>query len=464
MKKKTIVIAGSVATQSGYGSHSRDIARALIKSDKYDVKIIAIRWGSTPQNALDPNEPDDKMILDRIIPGTMNEQPDIFIHITIPNEFQRAGKYNIGITAGIETTACRVEWIEGCNRMDLVLATSEHSKHVFEISRFEKRDSTTQQILEIVELTRPVQVLFEGVDLDVYNKRIDPKSVLTETLNNIPEDFCFLFVGHWLQGDFGHDRKDVGRLIHTFMETFKRKNKRNRPALILKTSQAGFSRVERTQIMEKISDIRAMIKADGWTGELPNVYVLHGSLSDHEMNYLYNHTKVKAMVSLTKGEGFGRPLLEFTTSGKPVIASGWSGQIDFLHPEYTILLPGNLGAVHPSATNDWIIDGSQWFTANYQIAAQKMLDVHRQYDSALERAKLQRKHTVNNFSFEKMISKLCEYVDQIDTYAQLTRKPSTPQAAVIPQQVKLNLPKLKMSTDAEPPTKISLPKLTRVEL
>ena len=53
-------------------------------------------------------------------------------------------------------------------------------------------------------------------------------------------------------------------------------------------------------------------------------------MTDEEMNSLYNHPKVKAMVSFTKGEGFGRPLAEFGTTGKPIIASNWSGHLDFL--------------------------------------------------------------------------------------------------------------------------------------
>ena len=53
---------------------------------------------------------------------------------------------------------------------------------------------------------------------------------------------------------------------------------------------------------------------------IPSIYILHGDLSDEEMNSLYNHHKVKAMVSLTKGEGFGRPLLEFSVVGKPIVA------------------------------------------------------------------------------------------------------------------------------------------------
>jgi len=107
--RKIVVIACPVATRSGYGAHSREVCRAIINADKYDVKIIPVRWGSTPQTALDINRPEDKIIIDRYISGTVTFTPDIFIQITIPNEFQPIGRYNIGITAGIETTRCRPE-------------------------------------------------------------------------------------------------------------------------------------------------------------------------------------------------------------------------------------------------------------------------------------------------------------------------------------------------------------------
>jgi glycosyltransferase involved in cell wall biosynthesis len=459
MSKKTVVIAGSVTTRSGYGAHARDIARALILSDKYDVSIIPIKWGSTPQDALDPDDADDKLILDRLVAPQLQAQPDVFIHLSIPNEFQRAGKFNIGITAGIETTACRAEWIEGCNRMDLVLATSEHSKKVFEITRFEKRDTATQQIVDVIQLTRPVEVLFEGIRPEIYNKKINPKSPIVKSLNEIPEDFCFLFVGHWLQGDLGQDRKDVGGLVRTFLESFKRKNSRNMPALVMKTSQAGFSVTERKVILDKLSDLRAMVRGAGWERELPPIYVLHGNLTDSEMNDLYNHKKIKAMVSFTKGEGFGRPLLEFTTTGKPVIASGWSGQLDFLHPDYSVVLRGQLTPVHESATNEWIVEGSQWFTVNYQLASQVMLDLHKRYDEYLKKSRKHRKYTMDNFSFDKMINKLCDYIDRVEDYSKLERK--IPKA---PQQTQLNLPKLSKTGNIQKPVtkKINLPKLKKV--
>ena len=150
-----------------------------------------------------------------------------------------------------------------------------------------------------------------------------------------------MFVGHWMNGDMGEDRKNVNLLVKAFYETFK--NKKKKPALILKTSGGTSSYMDRDSILNKISQIKKTVNSKN----LPNIYLLHGDFSDEEMNSLYNHSKVKAMISLTKGEGFGRPLLEFSLTKKPIITTGWSGHIDFLKPEFTTLLPGELKPVHP---------------------------------------------------------------------------------------------------------------------
>jgi hypothetical protein len=109
----------------------------------------------------------------------------------------------------------------------------------------------------------------------------------------------------------------MGYTIKSFLETFKNKPKGKRPALILKVQAgSGTSIMDREELLNRIDAIRKTVK-----GDLPNIYLLHGEMSDAEMNELYNHGKVKAMISLTKGEGFGRPLLEFSLVNKPIIAS-----------------------------------------------------------------------------------------------------------------------------------------------
>ena len=341
--KNTFYISAPFDTYSGYGARSRDLIKAIIKLDKYDVKLISQRWGNTPWGFIE-NNPEWGFLTPHLYnTPQLTEQPDIWMQITVPNEFQPFGKFNIGVTAGMETTLVDGSWVEGVNRMNTTWVSSEHSKQTFLNSKFEKKTQQGQSLGE-AKVEKPIEVVFEGVNLDIYKAlNILPKNKLTNTLDSIPESFSYLFVGHWLQGDMGEDRKNVGLLIKAFYEVFK--NKTKKPSLILKTSGAGASYMDRNELLKKIDQIKKSINAT----TLPNIYLLHGEFTDMEMNQLYNHSKVKAMINLTKGEGFGRPLLEFSLSKKPIIVSGWSGHIDFLSSEFSNFIPGQLTNIHNSA-------------------------------------------------------------------------------------------------------------------
>jgi glycosyltransferase involved in cell wall biosynthesis len=432
--KPLVVISCPIDTYSGYGARSRDIVKSLLKTSKYDIKILSQRWGNTPFGFLEDDNSEHKQIKDCILTSPqLPRQPDCWIQITVPNEFQPVGKFNIGITAGIETTVCDPSWIEGCNRMNLTLTSSEHAKKVIEKAAFEKRDKTTNQLIETIKLEKPIEVLFEGVNTDVYKKIETFNTEVKDVLDDIDEDFNFLFVGHWLQGEMGQDRKDVGMLIKTFLETFKGKGKK--PGLILKTSGGVYSIMDRDEVINKINKIRATIDDDN---TLPNIYLLHGELSDEEINELYNHPKVKAHVSFTKGEGYGRPLLEASISQKPVIAPNWSGHIDFLDKEMSVLLSGEVKQIHPSAVvANMLLAESGWFTVDYKKASETLKDVYKNYKDYLDGAKRQAYRSRTEFSLEKMAERLNTIFDE-----------------KIPKQVVLKLPQLK---------KIELPKLKKVE-
>ena len=427
------IISAPVDTYSGYGARSRDLVKAIIETDKYDVKIAPQMWGNTPWGFTDDN-PEWSFLKSYFLNSPqLPKQPEIWMQITVPNEFQRVGKFNIGVTAGIETTLSPGDWIEGINRMDLTLTSSEHSKSTFVNTVLSKVDQRTNQQVGEVKVEKPLEVLFEGVDTNVY-KTIDKSEIKNINLDDIKEQFCYLFVGHWMQGDIGEDRKNVGLLIKAFYELFK--NKKQRPALILKTSQVGSSYMDRDEILKKINFIKNTVNSV----DLPNIYLLHGEFSDSEMNELYNHSKVKAMVNLTKGEGFGRPLLEFSLTKKPIIATAWSGHIDFLKSNMSILLPGNLTNVHPSAANNMLLKESQWMSVDTGQAGAYLKDVFENYKNYTEKAKMQGSYSKNNFSFEKM-------KEQIDTIL-------TKYVPEFPKQVELKLPQLK---------KIELPKLKKIE-
>lgn len=434
--KPICVVRAPCATRSGYGDMSRDIIRHIIEYDKFDVRVHSINWGETPMNALDETNPKDKMILDRFIREPLSRQPELFISISIPTEFEPIGKYNIGITAGIETTIASGPWVDACNRMDLVLTISEHSKNVFLNSKYKAQTPQGQQVP--VELRKPIEVLHNCIDLDVFGKHCPMDDELTNVLNDLPEKYCFLFVGHWLRGDYGEDRKNVGLLIKVFLETFKQVTDKPQPALILKTSSAGFSVLDREEILQKVEQLKKSVSLT--TGQkLPNVYLLHGELTECEMNTLYNHSKIKTHVSFTKGEGFGRPLLEASVSGKPIIASGWSGHMDFLDSNTCMLVGGELKNVHESAAwENIIMKEASWFAADPQQCANAMAAAFLDYNTYKNNAHHLISKNRKRFSYEAIQKRTWELLDKY--------------VPEFPKQVPLKLPSLK---------KIELPSLKK---
>jgi len=408
INKPTCVIYASVETYSGYGAASRDKIKVIheLYKNEWDIKILPCGWGTTPTTFIDDHI-EWQWLKELFISPPLTYQPDIMIWITVPNEAQQIGKWNCLFTAGIETNICSPTWIEGVNRMDLTIVPSTHSQTVFQNSMFQKKDTNTNQLVGEIKLEKPVEVLFEGFNPDIYKKDNTLKNgQVSNLLNNINEDFAFLFTGMWLPGDFEKDRKNVSGLVRIFLEVFK--NKKSKPALVLKTSSGSASIMDRNSILEKIDSIRKSINSKN----LPNIYLLHGDLHDTEMNELYNHNKIKAMISLTKGEGFGRPLLEFSQTQKPIIASGWGGQIDFLKSEFTSLIGGNLEKVDKSAQiKDMIIDGSSWFQFDHNQAGSALKDYFENYKKYKVQGKRLAHYTKENFALSNMKTKLKEIFD-----------------------------------------------------
>ena len=392
--KPTLVFQGPIFTRSGYGDHCRDLMKSLRKMDKYDIKIIPLRWGNTPQNQVDGESEFGRWMLERVITG-VEQKPDVFIQVSVANEFEPKGHYNIGVTAGVETTIAPKDFIDGSNKMDLIIVPSNFTKQNLGGTVYQQKDNQTGQIVGEIKTTTPIEVLFEGVDTEIFSKG-SGKDVLA----NVKEDFNFLIVGHWLKGDLGQDRKDIGMAIKTFATVFQYMPKDKRPGLIVKTSHAGFSVIDREGTREKLESV---LKSFG--EKCPSIYLLHGDMEETDMSNLYHHPKVKAMISFAKGEGYGRPMAEFTLTGKPIIASGWSGQMDFLPTDNAVLLEGSLTPVHESAADQFCMKEAQWFTANYSNAANKIYDVYNNYNTYLQKSAGLRENTLKNFTLDKMNEK-----------------------------------------------------------
>ena len=404
MNKSTFYISAPFDTYSGYGARSRDVIKSIIKSDKYNVKLLSQRWGNTPWEFIKDHKEEWGFLLDYLHhPNDDKVQPDIWMQITVPNEFNPVGKYNIGMTAGMETTIVDATWVEGINRMDINFVSSNHSKQSFLNSRFQKQEHG--KVVGTVEVQKPIEVLFEGANLNIY-KPI--KS--TFDLSSIPESFCYLFVGHWMQGGLGEDRKNVGYTIKSFLETFK--NTPNPPALVMKVSGSGASYIDKKQLLKRYYQIRKTVKGKN----LPNVYMIHG-------------------------ERFGRPLLEFSLSQKPIMVSGWSGHMDFINPEFSLVLNGNLKNVDRSAVvPNMILPESQWFSPNPSDVGNGFKSIFKNYKKHLVTAKRQAHYSKTNFSWSAMDELLSSHLDK-----------NIPKFA---KQVTLNLPNLNTN-------KLELPKLKK---
>ena len=418
MSKPLLIYQAPVAKRSGYGDHSRDILKSIFEYDKFDVITIPTRWGNTPQNQINPTTDFGKQLLSTV-GKQITKQAEVHIQMTVPNEFQKKGKFSIGITAGIESTLAPKDWIDGCNRMDLIIVPTTFSKEVLQGTSYDEKDKRTGQVLRTFKITTPIEVLHEGVELSTFLKSKNEVDVL----EGIDSDWNYLFTGHWLKGDLGKDRKDVGMMIKTFCTVFKNTPKKKQPGLILKTSSAGFSVMDRENISSKIKEITSE-----FGDKCPPIHLLFGDLSEDEMSSLYHHPKVKAMISFTKGEGYGRPLCEFSLTGKPILVTKWSGHLDFLPEENTVFLEGALDNIHESSADQFLMKEAKWFQVNYSFAAGMLDKVFNNYKTYLNKSKGLVGNTKKNFSLQSMHDKFKVILDK---YVKL------------PEFVSLKLPEIK---------------------
>ena len=436
MNKQTWILQAPVLNRSGYGSWSDAIAGSLIRYSvikDFNLLIGPTAWGSCPRRNLEHPTPDTSEIIKHIIQAPINRQPEVFLQMSIPPEFQTPAKFNIGLSAGLESTCPPGSWLEGINRMNLNILTSVHSRDVLAGASYTKKNpnGTTEPLA----VNKPMEVLFWGADTSKYFKTDEKVASLEDTMKDIPESFAFLFVGQWTSNSIKGDRKAIGFLVKIFLETFA--DVPNPPCLILKTSGAQICVMDRYECINKVHDITGMVKQVMPNAKLPNVYVIYGELEDNEMNALYNHEKVKMHVSFTHGEGFGMPLLLASLSGKPVVSSKWSGHLDFLNPNYTKFFDGSLVPIPDEALNDWFIKEAKWFEVDYIDAGKKMKRYFTDYSATLlENAEKLRVENMEKFSLEAM-DKVFHAI--LDKYV----PPFVMESSIIlPKLKKLSLPKL----------------------
>ena len=351
---KHIVFRASTLTQSGYGVHARQIAKWLLdleekRAGEIKVYFQNLPWGITPC-VVHPDE--EHGLIGKILkrPFQENIEYDVSVQLKLASEWNPfAAKYNIGITAGVETDKCNPTWIDALNRMDLVIVPSEFTKKTF---------------LNTGNVTTRIEVIPESWFEEVRNAGKEP-SVIEEKLK-LTTKFNFLLVGQFTGNNPENDRKNIAYTIKWICEEFK-----DNPdvGLIIKTNTGRQSKADKYNCVSILSNLLMQVKQ----GKGPKIYLIHGAMSNKEMVDLYTHPSVKAFVSLTRGEGFGLPILEAAACGLPIIATDWSGHLDFLNLGKFIKVDCALGPVHESRIdNNIFMPGTKWAYPNEQDAKRKL--------------------------------------------------------------------------------------------
>jgi len=397
--KKKILVKGPALSRSGYGEHTRFILRALrSREDLFDIHLHNLNWGKTGW-IWEENE-ERKWIDEAIIKNISNMSQgghyDASLQVTIPNEWEKIAPINIGVTAGIETTKVSPQWIEKSMIVEHIITISEHSKQVFENTTYQAKNEKTGQVIDDFRCTKPIEVVhypvkdFEQADIDF----------------DLEYDFNFLVVAQI------STRKNINNTIKWFVEEFIDQE----VGLVVKCTQVNNSVIDRLETKKLINNL---------LGEYKNrkckVYLLHGPMTDEEMTTLYQHPKIKALVSLAHGEGFGLPIFEAAYNEVPIIAPDWSGHLDFLYMPKKNKKTGKtknkahfarvkytLGHIQKEAIWDTVIQAdSMWCYPDQGSYKMRLREVHKDHNRFKKQAKTLNKWIRKNFTAEQQYEKVC---------------------------------------------------------
>lgn len=379
---KTVLFSAPVLTQSGYGVHAQQVFQYLLNAEKQGrikLHVQVVPWGDTSWH-VNPSNKDG--LIGEVMKRTVPPLPkyDVSLQLKLPNEWSTAmATYNVGMTAGVETDRCNPEWVTACNKMQLVIVPSEHS---------------LKSIKKSGTLLTPSKVVPEAFPA-VYSK-----DVIEDVDFGFDTPFNFLVFGQLTGNNPENDRKNIFYTIKWLCDTFAGNKD---VGIVVKTNGGKSSHFDRSMMKNVFT---TLLKEVRQTSEFPKVHLLHGDMTDNEVHALMHNESIKALVALTRGEGFGLPILEASAAGLPVVATNWSAHTEFLGLGKYIDIDSRLVEIHPSRVDNQIfMKDSKWAAPSEECFKRKIKKLHSNYEAPKRWASELKPLILENYNIQTIMKK-----------------------------------------------------------